>query len=142
MSTNYFSFISRTEFDKLVETHLNNMSPNRRVKAVLTREVADQAIEILNSSNTNASSKFRLWVQQTFSLTHTGKAKHLLLKKSNKPVCVRENMYDVIGSIHENLQHAGYGRHSTSSRNDTATFLENWLSPLSMHASAQVDGQC
>jgi len=86
------------------------MSPNRRVKAVLTREVADQAIEILNSSNANASPKFKFWVQQTFSLTHTGKAKHLLLKKSNKPVCVRENMYDVIGSIHENLQHAGYAK--------------------------------
>jgi len=39
---------------------------------------------------------------------HIGEATNLLLKKSKKTVCVRENMYDVICSIHQDLQHAGY----------------------------------
>ena len=56
-------------------------------------------------------------VLQTFSIMHIGEVKILLLNKSKKPVCVRENMYDVIGSIHQDLHHAGYKK--------TATLPEN-----------------
>lgn len=45
-------------------------------------------------------------ILQTFSIMHIYKVKILILNKSKKPVCVRENMYDVIGSIHQDLHHA------------------------------------
>ena len=49
---------------------------------------------------------------------HIGETKILLLKKA----CVREDMYDTIGSVHENLQHAGYGKTFDELKD---TFLEN-----------------
>ena len=40
--------------------------------------------------------------------SNIGEMKILLLKRSKKPVCARENMYVVICSTHHDLQHAGY----------------------------------
>src|SRR5205085_9799850 len=92
MSNNHFNFISRARFDELVENYLNNMSPNRRTKAILTQEIVNQAIEILSGSDTSANQRYKHWVLQKFSVMQIGEMKILLLKRSKKPVCARENM--------------------------------------------------
>jgi hypothetical protein len=37
-----------------------------------------------------------------------GESVCLVEKKSKKLVCVKERLYNVIGNLHEELQHAGY----------------------------------
>ena len=74
------------------------------------------AMAIITAVNEIVVSGMSHRVLQTFSIMHIGEVKILLLNKTKKPVCVRENMYDVIGSIHQDLHHAGYKKDSYITR--------------------------
>jgi len=102
MSNNYFNFISRTRFDELGESYLNSMSPNRRTKAILTQEIVNQAIEILSGLDISANQKYNT------GTANVQRDAYWQFYYSKKPMCDRENMYDVICSTHRDLQHAGY----------------------------------
>src|SRR6185312_4521605 len=102
MSNNHFNFISRARFDELVENYLNNMSLNCRTKAILTQQIVNQAIEILSGSDISANQKYNT------GTANVQRDAYWQFYYSKKPMCVRENMYDVICSTHRDLQHAGY----------------------------------
>ena len=108
MSANNFEFLSREKFDEILDTYLNDLPENRRAKAIISQEMMDQAIQIFDDGNTNQDPKFKSWVRSKFTTMVIGNAKKLVEKSSAKPVYAKENLYDIIGSLHRILQHAGY----------------------------------
>src|SRR6185369_17518636 len=83
------------------------MSLNRAL-LFLCPEPANDAMDVLVTDNTQHPKDLRKWVRKHFAIMRIGESNHLMEKKSENPVCVRERLYDVIGGLHEELQHAGY----------------------------------
>ena len=108
MSANDFGFISREKFDEILEVYLNELPENRRAKAVISQDMMDRAIQIFDEGNTSQDPKFKYWVRKKFTTMDIGNVKKLIEKSSEKPVCAKENIYDIIGALHRELQHAGY----------------------------------
>ena len=81
---------------------MNWWRPNRHIKVVLTREIANQAIEIFDGSNMCAKSE-----GQTAYIYCDAYWRSKTTITKEKTVCVEENTYDMICAIHDDLQHAG-----------------------------------
>ena len=108
MSVNAFAFMSVEKFNTLVEEYLNNLEPKFQEKALISQELANDAIDVLVTDNTQHPKDLRKWVRKHFAIMRIGESNHLMEKKSENLVCIRERLYDVIGGLHEELQHAGY----------------------------------
>ena len=108
MSANNFDFLSREKFNEILDTYLNGLPEKRRAKAIISRELMDRPIRIFDDGNTNQDPKFKSWVRKKFTIVDIGNVTKLVEKASGKPVCAKEDMYNVIGSLHRVLQHAGY----------------------------------
>lgn len=107
MSVNAFAFMSIEKFNTLVEEYLNNLESKFREKALISQELANVAIDVLIADNQHPKD-LKKWVMKHFAIMRIRESNHLIEKKSEKFVCVRERLYDVIGGLHEELQHAGY----------------------------------
>jgi hypothetical protein len=78
-------------------------------KAVISQETYDRAIRTLSDSTYKSGDpKFRPWVLKKFTTMEIGNIKKLIQKERQKPVCVVDHFYDVIGTLHNELQHPGY----------------------------------
>ena len=109
MSVNNFEFLSREKFDELFRAYRNGLPENRRAKAVISQETYDQALRTFEDNGyKHPDPKFRPWVRKKFITMDIGDIKKLVCKKRQKPVCVVENLYDVIGTLHSALKHPGY----------------------------------
>lgn len=108
MSVNAFAFMSIEKFNTLVEEYINKLEPKFREKALISQELANVAKDVLVAGNLQHPANLKKWVMKHFATMRIGEAIHLIEKKSEKFVCIRERLYDVIGGLHEELQHAGY----------------------------------
>ena len=109
MSVTNFEFLSREKFDELFRAYINGLPENRQAKAVISQETFDRAIRMLEGNeNVRQDPKFKPWVRKKFIVMDIGNVRKLVEQKSRKPVCVSENFYDVIGTLHSVLRHAGY----------------------------------
>ena len=108
MSVNAFAFMSVEKFNTLVEEYLNNLETKFREKALISQELANAAMDVLVADNLQHPANLRSWAMKHFAITRIGESNHLIEKKSEKLVCVKERLYGVIAGLHEELQHAGY----------------------------------
>lgn len=100
--------MSVEKFDGLVEEYLNNLEPKFRKKSLISQELANVAKEVLSGDGSQHSAKLKRWVRKHFATMKVGESVCLVEKKSERLVCVKEHLYNVIGNLHEELQHAGY----------------------------------
>ena len=108
MSANNFGFLTREKFNEILEAYLNELPENRRAKAVLSQEMVDRAIRVLRDPKMRDNLKFKSWARNRFTTMNIGNVTKLIEKKSNRPVCPKENLYDVICTLHRLTQHSGY----------------------------------
>lgn len=109
MSSSGFVFVTREKFDQLIEDYLTADGNGRREKCLITQEVANMIISVLNNPETTEfDAQFRHWVRKQFSTRTIRDDIKLIDSKNKKPVCIKEELYDVIGNTHHELQHAGY----------------------------------
>ena len=108
MSANSFTFMSIEKFNNLVEEYLNNLDPKFQEKSLISQELADVVKEVLGETDSQHPAKLKKWAKKHFATMEIGESVYLVEKKSEKLVCIKERLYDVIGELHEELQHAGY----------------------------------
>jgi hypothetical protein len=109
-----FPFFSRAAFDQLIADFYESRKPGSRRKAIITREDYDLIIKILKDpeDTSNGTAKDRFWTKNSFYLRDIGTSQNPILQvmtcNEDRIVCPFENLYDVIGKIHGNIQkHAG-----------------------------------
>lgn len=107
-------FPSVQEFDMIVDGYLNNLSNKKRDKALVDRPRYALIARVLKDPKNTAIStaQFRFWVKKMFQLMPCSDGSELICH-DNKPVAMREDMYDILVHAHAVANHGG--RDKTSS---------------------------
>ncbi|KAL0080630.1 hypothetical protein F4703DRAFT_1708807, partial [Phycomyces blakesleeanus] len=94
------------EFGAIIADYLNNLSPKKRDKALVDHHRYSLIQQVLNDPRNTAIStaQFRFWVKKMFSL-HPGTTD--LVCHDNKPVAVKEDIYEILVKAHREAHHGG-----------------------------------
>ena len=103
----YQGFPTATQFQEMVDEYLNSLSPKKQAKALLTQQMYDDILTVLlHPTETKVgSAQFRFWSKKMFKLISTQVA-HIVIHE-NKPVAVKEQLYDVLVQCHGQANHGG-----------------------------------
>ena len=100
-----FSFVSIETFNNILNEYIDSLPSNRQAKALITQELADKVKRILLDEEPTSDRNLRYWSRKHFSTLEINNTIQLVDKTSLKVVCLKN---DVIGRLHQELQHAGY----------------------------------
>ena len=106
-------FPTEEVFQSIIDDYLNNLSERKREKALITQEMYDNVLLILQDPrNTSTSTaQFRFWAKKMFAiLEYKGE---FVVTHDKRPVAVKEQIYDVLVYCHGQASHGG--RDKTSS---------------------------
>ena len=103
----YQGFPTATQFNEMVHEYLSSLSPKKQAKALLTQQMYDDILTVLlHPTETKVgSAQFRFWSKKMFKLVSTQVA-HIVIHE-NKPVAVKEQLYDVLVQCHGQANHGG-----------------------------------
>ena len=103
-----FSYVSVETFNNILNEYIDSLPSNRQAKALITQELAEKIKKILLNQEPTSDSKLRHWARQHFSTLEINNTTQIVDKKSLKMICLKNDLYNVVGSLHQELQHAGY----------------------------------
>jgi hypothetical protein len=105
--TNYAGFPTVAQFNAMVDDYLGSLSVKKQAKALLTQQMYNDILTVLlNPAETKiGTAQFRFWAKKMFKLISTQVA-HIVLHE-NKPVAVKEQLYDVLVQCHGQANHGG-----------------------------------
>jgi len=103
-----FSFVSVEKFNDILDEYIDSLPSNRQAKALITQELADKIKTILLKKESIRDENLRYWSRKHFSTLEINDTIQLVEKESLKVVCPKNDLYNVIGRLHQELQHAGY----------------------------------
>jgi hypothetical protein len=94
------------EFQSIIDNYLHNLSPKKRDKALVDHARYCLIQEVLkNPRNTSISTaQFRFWVKKMFQLQP---GSYDLVCHDNKPVAMKEQIYDILVNAHKEAHHGG-----------------------------------
>ncbi|KAI8888716.1 hypothetical protein K501DRAFT_172590, partial [Backusella circina FSU 941] len=121
------------EFQEIINDYLNNLSPKKRDKALVdhTRYCLIQDV-LRHPRNTSISTaQFRFWVKKMFRLQP---GSYDLVFHDNKPVAMREQIYDILVRAHKEAHHGG--------RDKTSAIVRNQFSWIPKELIARFVRQC
>lgn len=120
--TSYQGFPTAAQFNDMVNEYLGSLSIKKRAKALLTQQMYDDILQVLlhPTETKTGSAQFRFWAKKMFKLVSTQVA-HIVIHE-NKPVAVKEQLYDVLVQCHGQANHGG--------RDKTAAQVRHPLSVL------------
>lgn len=103
----YQGFPTSAQFNEMVHEYLSSLSPKKQAKALLTQQMYDDILTVLlHPTETKVgSAQFRFWSKKMFKLVSTDVA-HIVIHE-NKPVAVKEQLYDVLVQCHGQANHGG-----------------------------------
>ncbi|KAI7867530.1 hypothetical protein BDF14DRAFT_1726396 [Spinellus fusiger] len=95
------------EFDTIVQDYLQNLSSKKRDKALVDKHRYSLILQVLKDPRNTAIStaQFRFWVKKMFQLSSTN-AKDIVCH-DNKPVAMREQIYNILVRAHREAHHGG-----------------------------------
>ncbi|KAF1796611.1 hypothetical protein FB192DRAFT_1292599 [Mucor lusitanicus] len=108
-------WITREEFEEMVEVFIQRKTPKFQAKALITKDTVQDALLVLKEKNSQVRTpSFRFWARKRF-LARKGQrgddAWVLCAREDHdvigKPVCPREELFDVITEAHINSNHRG-----------------------------------
>ena len=106
-----YTFISRDTFNGIVERYIAKLPASKQKKALIDLELLNEIKEILLNpkDNTISSKNTRDWAKRKFILEEITPGNYrVIVKASNNPVLVIENMYEVLCQTHTEItQHGG-----------------------------------
>ncbi|KAI0075186.1 hypothetical protein K474DRAFT_1600232, partial [Panus rudis PR-1116 ss-1] len=117
---------SRADYQRLEEEYLRSLSIRKREKSLLSQELFDRVWDVLHNPKSTAieTAQFRFWARRMFSLSTAfshgsyaqgsngpddGDVKSVILHEQ-RPVAVREQIYDILVYCHQATGHAGRDR--------------------------------
>ena len=103
----YAGFPTAAQFNAMVDEYLSSLSVKKQAKALLTQQMYDDILAVLLNPNETktGSAQFRFWAKKIFRLVTTQVA-HIVIH-DNKPVAVKEQLYDVLVQCHGQANHGG-----------------------------------
>jgi hypothetical protein len=103
----YQGFPSAAQFNDMVNDYLGSLSVKKQAKALLTQQMYDDILTVLlhPTETKTGSAQFRFWAKKMFRLVSTQVA-HIVIHEE-KPVAVKEQLYDVLVQCHGQANHGG-----------------------------------
>jgi hypothetical protein len=110
------------EFQSIIDNYLHNLSPKKRDKALVDHARYCLIQEVLkNPRNTSISTaQFRFWVKKMFQLQP---GSYDLVCHDNKPVAMKEQIYDILVNAHKEAHHGGRDKTSAIVSNKSVLCL-------------------
>jgi hypothetical protein len=103
-----FNFVSLATFNNILNEYVDSLPSNRQAKALITQELVENIKNILLNQESANDGQLRHWARRHFSTLTINNTTQIVDKKSLKLVCLKNDLYNVIGLLHQELQHAGY----------------------------------
>ncbi|GAN07600.1 conserved hypothetical protein [Mucor ambiguus] len=121
------------EFQGIINDYLQNLSPKKRDKALVDHARYCLIQEVLkNPRNTSISTaQFRFWVKKMFQLQP---GSYDLVCHDNKPVAMKEQIYDILVNAHKEAHHGG--------RDKTSAIVRHQFSWIPKELVARFVRQC
>lgn len=109
-------FPPEAEFEGIMAEYIEGLNPRKRDKALMSQSMYDTILVILtNPQDTRcATAQFRFWTKKMFRLVTTSQAQ--IVTHENRPVAVREQIYDVLVQCHSQCSHGGRDKTSNQVR--------------------------
>lgn len=109
-------FPSEADFEMILAEYMEGLNPKKREKALMSQTMYDDILTILaEPGNTQESTaQFRFWAKKMFRLVVTAHAQ--VVTHENRPVAVREQIYDVLVQCHNQCSHGGRDKTSNQVR--------------------------
>ena len=100
-------FPSPHKFELMLYDYLRNLSPKKREKALLTQKMYDSVMHVLQDpkSTDTKTAQFRFWAKKMFTMTTFGG--DTVICHDNKPVAVKEQIFEVLVHCHQQAGHGG-----------------------------------
>ncbi|KAF7728784.1 hypothetical protein EC973_005622 [Apophysomyces ossiformis] len=94
-------------FDAIVQEYLMNLSSKKRDKALVDQHRYSLILQVLKDPRNTAIStaQFRFWVKKMFQLVQLDGME--IVCHDNKPVAMREQIYDILVRAHREAHHGG-----------------------------------
>ncbi|GAA5920158.1 hypothetical protein JCM5296_001179 [Sporobolomyces johnsonii] len=98
---------SQPNFQLQIEEYLQGLHPNKLNKALISSKLYSQVLLILAdpTSTTHGTAQLRFWAKKMFKLVRCPAAD--FITHEDRPVAVRERLYEIISDAHEASQHGG-----------------------------------
>jgi hypothetical protein len=105
---------NQQDFADIVQNYLDNLSFKKRDKALIDRQRYELILQVLREpKNTSVSTaQFRFWVKKMFQLVPFH-GERLVVCHDNKPVAIREQIYNILIWAHRQSHHGGRDKTST-----------------------------
>jgi hypothetical protein len=105
--SSYQGYPTAAQFEEMVNDYLGSLSVKKQTKALLPQQMYDDILAVLlNPTDTKTgSAQFRFWAKKMFKLVSTQVA-HIVIHE-NRPVAVKEQLYDVLVQCHGQANHGG-----------------------------------
>jgi hypothetical protein len=103
----YAGYPTSEQFAQMVNEYLSSLSPKKQTKALLTQAMYDDIREVLlhPTETKTGSAQFRFWSKKMFKLVSVQNT-HIVIHE-NKPVAIKEQLYDVLVECHGQATHGG-----------------------------------
>jgi Integrase zinc binding domain len=106
-----YTFVSRNTFDTIIQQYITSLPQQKQEKALINLALLNKIKNILlNPKNSEISNKStREWAKKKFYLEEVIPGDYrVLVKATNNPVLIVENMYDILCKTHSEItQHGG-----------------------------------
>lgn len=109
-------FPSELDFQGILVDYMEGLNPRKREKALMSQTMYDEILSILAEPNNtrDSTAQFRFWAKKMFRLVVTAHAQ--VVTHENRPVAVREQIYDVLVQCHAQCSHGGRDKTSNQVR--------------------------
>ena len=76
---------------------------------MISRETAGKIVNVLTDAENNpVNARFKYWARNRFNTMAIGDTIIVIEQRTKKPICIQEELYDIIGNYYVNIQHGGY----------------------------------
>ncbi|EFP77155.1 hypothetical protein PGT21_011586 [Puccinia graminis f. sp. tritici] len=109
-------FPSRAQHDWCVAQYLGEMCEKKRGKALIDKNLYDRILAVCfdDSNKKTETAQFRWWVRRTFKLYSEPHGHYLM--HENRPIAVKEQIYDILVYAHAECGHGGRDKTSAAVR--------------------------
>ncbi|RAO70675.1 uncharacterized protein BHQ10_006687 [Talaromyces amestolkiae] len=109
------------DFDKLMESYVNELSVKKQDKALINAQRAQHIRIVLTDPKDTSvgSAQFRFWVKKMFKLEPADSRLPMNRKwicHEGKPVAIREKLFKILTRAHQQCQHGGRDKTSAQTK--------------------------
>jgi hypothetical protein len=103
-------FPAQEDFAEIVDSYLVNLSIRKQDKALISQDMYDSIFEVLANPDDKSvkTPQFRFWVRKMFNLENLNGED--VITHEDRPVAVKEQIYQVIRHCHREAEHGGRDR--------------------------------